>query len=73
MRTPSGTVEVKPDAFVAHPRGELHEYTNGPQRTLLFRARYGDDMWTRTKDWPANPDFRVKSEDAAFFAARPEG
>lgn len=73
MRTPGGTVAVKPGAFVVHPRGELHEYINGPQRTLLFRVRYGDDMSTRTKDWPTNPEFRVKPDDAAFFAARPEG
>jgi len=73
MRTPGGTVAVKPGAFVVHSRGELHEYINGPQRTLLFRVRYGDDMSTRTKDWPTNPEFRAKPDDAAFFAAQPEG
>src|ERR1700677_378619 len=71
MRTPNGTTEVKPGAFVVHPRGELHEYVNGPQRTLLFRVRYGDDMSTRTKDWPTNASFKVKPEDAAFFTERP--
>jgi len=28
-------------SFVVHPAGELHEYANGPERTLLFRVRYG--------------------------------
>jgi hypothetical protein len=43
MRTPTATIEIGPGAFVVHPRGELHEYINGPQRTLLFRVRYGDE------------------------------
>ena len=41
MRTPDQTVAVVPGAFVVHPPGEVHEYANGPQRTLLFRVRYG--------------------------------
>jgi quercetin dioxygenase-like cupin family protein len=41
MRTPRETVAVKPGAFVVHPPGEVHEYANGPGRTLLFRVRYG--------------------------------
>jgi quercetin dioxygenase-like cupin family protein len=73
MRTPSGDVDVKPGSFVVHPRGELHEYVNGPQRTLLFRVRYGDDMSTRSKDWPTNKNFRAKPDDAAFFSERPNG
>ena len=73
MRTPGGTVEVKPGAFVVHPRGELHEYINGPDRTLLFRVRYGDDMSTRTKDWPRNTAFQPKPEDVAWFAEHPQG
>ena len=44
MRTPTQTVDVVPGAFVVHPPGELHEYRNGPARTLLFRVRYGSDM-----------------------------
>ncbi len=31
-----------------HPRGELHEYVNGPERTWLFRVRYGDGMSARS-------------------------
>jgi quercetin dioxygenase-like cupin family protein len=73
MRTPTGTVAVKPGAFVVHPRGELHEYINGAERTLLFRVRYGDDMSTRTKDWPTNPEFHAKPEDAAWFGDHPNG
>jgi quercetin dioxygenase-like cupin family protein len=44
MRTPEKTVDVTPGSFVVHPAGELHEYANGPERTLLFRVRYGKDM-----------------------------
>jgi mannose-6-phosphate isomerase-like protein (cupin superfamily) len=73
MRTPSGNVDIKPGSFVVHPRGELHEYINGPQRTLLFRVRYGDDMSTRSKDWPTNNTFRAKPEDVAYFADHPHG
>ena len=73
MRTPSGEVEIKPGSFVVHPRGELHEYINGPQRTLLFRVRYGDDMSTRSKDWPSNQGFYPKPEDVAYFRAHPNG
>ncbi len=73
MRTPSGTVQVTPGSFVVHPRGELHEYVNGPQRTQLFRVRYGDDMSTRTKDWPSNPDFQPRPGDPDWFAAHPNG
>jgi quercetin dioxygenase-like cupin family protein len=73
MRAPSGTVEVKPGSFVVHPRGELHEYINGPQRTLLFRVRYGGDMSTRTKDWPSNSDFLPRPGDPEWFAAHPNG
>ncbi|MBO6784934.1 MAG: cupin domain-containing protein, partial [Alphaproteobacteria bacterium] len=35
MRTPDQTIEVKPGAFIVHPPGELHEYENGPERSLL--------------------------------------
>ena len=41
MRTPQETVTVTPGSFVVHPPGELHEWTTGPDRTLLFRVRYG--------------------------------
>src|ERR1700710_2822636 len=73
MRTPSGDVDVKPGSFVVHPRGELPEYVNGPGRPLLFRVRYGEDMSTRSKDWPRNTSFQPKSEDVTFFRAHPDG
>ena len=73
MRTPKGDVEVKPGCFVVHPRGELHEYVNGPTRSLLFRVRYGDDTSTRSKDWPTNAAFQPKPEDVAFFLDHPDG
>jgi quercetin dioxygenase-like cupin family protein len=73
MRTPTGEVDVRPGSFVVHPRGELHEYVNGPERTLLFRVRHGDDMSTRSKAWPTNETFRAKAEDAAFFREHPNG
>ncbi len=68
MRTPTETVEVKPGSFVVHPRGELHEYVNGPQRTLLFRVRYGGDMSTRTKEWRGTGAWAARPEDSAYFA-----
>jgi len=43
MKTPEKRFS-NPGSFVIHPRGEQHEYTNGPQRTLLFRVRYGKDQ-----------------------------
>jgi quercetin dioxygenase-like cupin family protein len=44
MRTPDQTMAVAPGSFLVHPPGEVHEYENGPQRTLLFRVRYGQDI-----------------------------
>lgn len=44
MRTDQAETAVTPGAFVVHPRGEFHQYTNGPRRTLLFRVRHGDDV-----------------------------
>jgi quercetin dioxygenase-like cupin family protein len=71
MRTPTRTIDVVPGSFVVHPKGELHEYINGPQRTLLFRVRYGDDMSTRHMDNRHHKDWKQKPEDAAFFRANP--
>src|SRR5438128_11436508 len=72
MRIPDGTsVEITPGSFVVHPRGELHEYANGPERTLLFRVRYGDEMCGRTKEWPSNSDWKPRPEDIAYFGGNP--
>jgi quercetin dioxygenase-like cupin family protein len=71
MRTPRGTMEVTPGSFVVHPAGELHEYANGPQRTLLFRVRYGTDMVARHMDWRGEPDWTQGPEDSEYFRRNP--
>jgi quercetin dioxygenase-like cupin family protein len=71
MRTPTETVDITPGSFVVHPRGELHEYINGPQRTLLFRVRYGEEMSGRTKEWPSNPDWTPRPQDITYFGRNP--
>ena len=68
MRTPNETIEIGPGTFVVHPRGELHEYANGPQRTLLFRVRYGDEMSGRTKEWPSNSDWKPRPKTSPISA-----
>ena len=73
MRTPKETVEVRPGSFVVHPAGELHEYVNGPERTLLFRVRYGEDMLSRSIDWRGNPDWKQSPADAEYFRQHPVG
>ncbi len=74
MRTPDGTaVEVTPGSFVVHPAGELHEYANGPERTLLFRVRYGADMLARHFAWRGNPRWQQSPEDAEYFRQHPVG
>ena len=73
MRTPKETVDIVPGAFVVHPPGELHEYVNGPARTLLFRVRYGADMSSRHIGWPSNPDWKQKPRDAEYFRQHPPG
>ena len=72
MRTPERTVDVVPGSFVVHPRGELHEYINGPQRTLLFRVRYGSAMIGRRVSWNTRPGWTQSEEDIEFFRKFPE-
>jgi len=67
MRTLDQEVEVKKGVLVVHPKGELHEFTNGPERTILFRVRYGEAMTSRTKDWHTNPAWQPNDEDHAYF------
>ena len=67
MNTLEGNVEIVPGSFVLHPPGELHEYANGAERTLLFRVRYGADMVARIKDWPTNKDWNPTEEDLVYF------
>jgi quercetin dioxygenase-like cupin family protein len=71
MRTPQETVAVTPGSFVVHPPGEVHEYANGPERTLLFRVRYGADMQTRHMDWRGNPAFKQSPQDAEYYRQHP--
>jgi quercetin dioxygenase-like cupin family protein len=73
MRTPERTIEVKPGSFVVHPPGELHEYINGSERTLLFRVRYGDDMASRHLEWRGHPEWRQSAGDHDYFREHPPG
>jgi mannose-6-phosphate isomerase-like protein (cupin superfamily) len=67
MHTPEQSVDMKPGSFVVHPPGELHEYVNGPERTLLFRVRYGEEMSGRTIRWRGQPDWQPRPQDAEFI------
>ena len=71
MRTPRETAAVKPGAFVVHPPGEVHEYANGPARTLLFRVRYGADMSARHFEWRGRDGWRQSTEDAEYYRQHP--
>ena len=73
MRTPTLTVGVIAGAFCVHPPGEVHEYINGPVRSLLFRVRYGADMATRTLEWPSNPAFKPSEADLDYYRQNPPG
>jgi quercetin dioxygenase-like cupin family protein len=73
MRTPTETIAIEPGRFVVHPPGELHEYRNGPNRTLLFRVRYGKAMAGRTTEWPSNSDWRPRPQDLEYFTQHPAG
>ena len=71
MRTPTETMPVTPGAFVVHPAGEVHEYENGQERTLLFRVRYGTDMVSRHVAWRGNPGWTQSAEDAEYYRKHP--
>jgi quercetin dioxygenase-like cupin family protein len=73
MRTPKETVAVTPGAFVVHPPGEVHEYENGPERTMLFRVRYGADMRAHHCGWRGNPEWRQSREDSDYYRHHPIG
>ena len=73
MRTPDCSVDITPGSFVVHPAGELHEYENGPQRTLLFRVRYGHDRVMRYIGWRGHPEKAPGKEDEDYFAKNPPG
>ncbi len=61
MKTPEESVDVSPGGFIVHPPGELHEYANGPTRSLLYRVRYGGEVSTTIKEWPSNPEWKPGS------------
>jgi len=71
MRTPTGDVDVTPGKFVVHPPGEVHEYVNGPQRTLLFRVRYGPDRSSRHFHNRGKVGWVQKERDVEYFAQHP--
>lgn len=70
MRTPERSVAVAPGSILVHPPGELHEYANGPERTVLFRVRYGTQMAARIIAWQGNAGWRQTPEDAEYFHGR---
>ena len=67
MITPDESIDVTPAAFVVHPPGELHEFTNGAARTMLFRVRYGPDVSLRTIAWPTNPAWSPAPIDLEYL------
>jgi quercetin dioxygenase-like cupin family protein len=73
MRTPSETIDVVPGTFVVHPAGEVHEYANGPHRTLLFRVRYGADMRAHHAEWRGNASWKQSDADADYYSRHPVG
>jgi hypothetical protein len=49
----------------------VHEYENGPARTLLFRVRYGSDMRAHHYDWRGKKDWRQSPADADYYRRNP--
>ena len=58
MTTDEGKIDITPGSFVVHPRGEFHEYENGPERTMLFRVRFGAGMKSSRRHWRGHPDHK---------------
>ena len=71
MRTPSESIVMEPGSLVVHPLGELHEYENGPERSVLLRVRYGEDVAGFELDWRGNPAWRQRDSDAEYFRLNP--
>jgi mannose-6-phosphate isomerase-like protein (cupin superfamily) len=72
MRTPDKTAALAPGMAVVHPPGELHEFENGPRRSVLFRVRYGPDLTGRDVAWRGQPDWRQRADDARYFSTMSE-
>jgi quercetin dioxygenase-like cupin family protein len=73
MYTPTQEIDIVPGSFVVHPRGELHEFVNGPERTMLFRVRHGEDMVSRHIGWRGHPEASGRPADLEYFAKNPPG
>jgi quercetin dioxygenase-like cupin family protein len=71
MRTPAGSISLAPGALVIHPLGELHEYENGSERSVLLRVRYGEDVGGYELARRGDPSWRQPDRDAAFFRLHP--
>lgn len=71
MTTPTATYDLTPGRFVVHPPGELHEYVNGPTRTLLFRVRYGPDRSPRQLHNRGIEGWVQSERDAEYFRQHP--
>ena len=54
--------------FVVHPAGESRK-CQGPERTLLFRVRYGTDMVARHMEWLAGRTGRNALRTASISGA----
>ena len=67
MKTLAGTVQIVPGSYVLHPPGELHEYENGSERTLLFRVRYGSSMISRHLMNRGHAGWTQSEDDRAYF------
>ncbi len=72
MRTPERTVDIVPGSFIVHPPGDVHEYSNGPQRAVLFRVRWGASMVSHALSWDSHPGWKAKDEAIEFFRKYPE-
>ncbi len=73
MRTPREKIAVTPGSFVVHPPGEVHEYENGPQRSLLFRVRCGSDMRAHHVNWRGRDGWTQSAQDAEYYKKYPVG
>ncbi len=71
MRTPEKTIVIIPGSFVVHPPGEVHEYENGPERSLLFRVRYGSDMRAHHVGWRGRAGWTQSAADAEYYRRHP--
>jgi mannose-6-phosphate isomerase-like protein (cupin superfamily) len=58
MRIAKEKVVLSPGTIIVHPPGELHEFSSGPERTILFRVRYGEEFASRIQEWPSNPEWK---------------